>query len=104
MRDLSLTEAAYGVRAGLFLIGYLLLQVPAGYLVKRIPRAHVPRRFAGRVGHCLHRDARDAKQDRVLRYAACDNICCVNLGVVDHMLRTYLIPNSHPIRTERQEP
>jgi MFS family permease len=36
MRDLSLTEAAYGVGAGLFFIGYLLLQVPAGYLVKRI--------------------------------------------------------------------
>ncbi|MFM0479923.1 MFS transporter [Paraburkholderia strydomiana] len=36
MSDLSLTEAAYGVGAGLFFIGYLLLQVPAGYLVKRI--------------------------------------------------------------------
>ncbi|KND55402.1 Nitrate/nitrite transporter [Candidatus Paraburkholderia kirkii] len=34
MSELNLTEAAYGV--GLFFIGYLLLQVPAGYLVKRL--------------------------------------------------------------------
>ncbi|WP_394365108.1 hypothetical protein [Paraburkholderia kirstenboschensis] len=36
MSDLSLTEAAHGVGAGLFFIGYLLLQVPVAYLVKRI--------------------------------------------------------------------
>ncbi|MDR5758941.1 MFS transporter [Caballeronia sp. LZ035] len=36
MTDLNLTEAAYGVGAGLFFVGYLLLQVPAGYLVKRV--------------------------------------------------------------------
>lgn len=34
--DLNLSEAAYGVGAGLFFIGYLLLQVPAGYLVNRL--------------------------------------------------------------------
>lgn len=34
--DLGLSEAAYGVGAGLFFLGYLLLQVPAGYLVQRI--------------------------------------------------------------------
>jgi MFS family permease len=34
--DLHLSEAAYGVGAGLFFIGYLLLQVPAGWLVQRI--------------------------------------------------------------------
>lgn len=34
--DLGLSEAAYGVGAGLFFLGYLLLQVPAGYLVNRI--------------------------------------------------------------------
>lgn len=34
--DLHLTDAAYGVGAGLFFLGYLLLQVPAGYLVQRI--------------------------------------------------------------------
>lgn len=32
--DLHLSEAAYGFGAGLFFIGYLLLQVPAGYLVQ----------------------------------------------------------------------
>ncbi|WP_439392453.1 MFS transporter [Bradyrhizobium sp. PMVTL-01] len=32
--DLGLSEAAYGLGAGLFFIGYLLLQVPAGYLVQ----------------------------------------------------------------------
>ncbi|MDR3098333.1 MAG: MFS transporter [Paraburkholderia sp.] len=36
VNDLQLSEAAYGVGAGLFFIGYLLLQVPAGWLVKRI--------------------------------------------------------------------
>ncbi|WP_407655403.1 MFS transporter [Burkholderia alba] len=36
MADLHLTDAAYGVGAGLFFIGYLLLQVPAGWLVRRI--------------------------------------------------------------------
>ncbi|MDN7457375.1 MFS transporter [Burkholderia cenocepacia] len=34
--DLHLTDAAYGVGAGLFFVGYLLLQVPAGWLVRRI--------------------------------------------------------------------
>ncbi|WP_261543244.1 MFS transporter [Burkholderia multivorans] len=34
--DLHLSEAAYGVGAGLFFVGYLLLQVPAGWLVQRI--------------------------------------------------------------------
>lgn len=34
--DLGLSEAAYGVGAGLFFIGYLLLQVPAGYVVNRV--------------------------------------------------------------------
>jgi MFS family permease len=34
--DLHLSEAAYGVGAGLFFVGYLLLQIPAGWLVKRI--------------------------------------------------------------------
>lgn len=34
--DLGLSEAAYGVGAGLFFLGYLLLQVPAGFLVQRI--------------------------------------------------------------------
>jgi MFS family permease len=34
--DVGLSEAAYGVGAGLFFVGYLLLQLPAGYLVKRI--------------------------------------------------------------------
>ncbi|GAB3627670.1 Putative metabolite transport protein NicT [Pandoraea terrae] len=34
--ELQLSEAAYGVGAGLFFLGYLLLQVPAGYLVQRI--------------------------------------------------------------------
>ncbi|MBW7966706.1 MFS transporter [Bradyrhizobium sp. BR 10261] len=39
VHDLSLSEAAYGLGAGLFFIGYLLLQVPAGYLVQlRGPR------------------------------------------------------------------
>ncbi|MGY4236426.1 MFS family permease [Bradyrhizobium sp. USDA 4449] len=32
--DLHLSEAAYGFGAGLFFVGYLLLQVPAGYLVQ----------------------------------------------------------------------
>lgn len=36
MSDLTLSETAYGVGAGLFFIGYLLLQVPAGFLIKRI--------------------------------------------------------------------
>lgn len=36
VNDLQLSEAAYGVGAGLFFIGYLLLQIPAGWLVKRI--------------------------------------------------------------------
>ncbi|WP_321932013.1 MFS transporter [Paraburkholderia guartelaensis] len=34
--DLQLSDAAYGVGAGLFFIGYLLLQIPAGWLVRRI--------------------------------------------------------------------
>lgn len=34
--DLQLSEAAYGVGAGLFFLGYLLLQMPAGWLVRRI--------------------------------------------------------------------
>ncbi|AHB76629.1 MFS transporter [Pandoraea pnomenusa] len=34
--DLGLSEAAYGVGAGLFFLGYLLLQVPAGFLVQRV--------------------------------------------------------------------
>jgi MFS family permease len=34
--DLQLSDAAYGVGAGLFFIGYLLLQLPAGWLVRRI--------------------------------------------------------------------
>ncbi|MGY8667245.1 MFS transporter [Bradyrhizobium sp. UFLA05-109] len=34
VNDLRLSEAAYGLGAGLFFIGYLLLQVPAGYLVQ----------------------------------------------------------------------
>ena len=36
VNDLHLSEAAYGFGAGLFFIGYLLLQVPAGYLVQRL--------------------------------------------------------------------
>ncbi|MGF6757458.1 MFS transporter [Paraburkholderia sp. GAS42] len=36
MSELNLSEAAYGIGAGLFFLGYLFLQVPAGYLVKRI--------------------------------------------------------------------
>ena len=40
VNDLHLSEAAYGLGAGLFFIGYLLLQVPAGYLVQLYgPRA-----------------------------------------------------------------
>lgn len=34
--DLHLSEAAYGVGAGLFFVGYLLLQIPAGWLVQRV--------------------------------------------------------------------
>ncbi|WP_027781268.1 MULTISPECIES: MFS transporter [Burkholderia] len=34
--DLHLSDAAYGVGAGLFFVGYLLLQVPAGWLVQRV--------------------------------------------------------------------
>lgn len=34
--DLNLSEEAYGVGAGLFFVGYLLLQVPAGYFVNRV--------------------------------------------------------------------
>ena len=40
VHDLSRSEAAYGLGAGLFFIGYLLLQVPAGYLVQ----LHGPRK------------------------------------------------------------
>jgi len=36
MGEFNLSEAAYGVGAGLFFLGYLLLQIPAGYLVKRL--------------------------------------------------------------------
>ena len=36
VNDLQLSEAAYGVGAGLFFVGYLLLQIPAGWLVRRI--------------------------------------------------------------------
>ncbi|MDN7932890.1 MFS transporter [Burkholderia metallica] len=36
VNDLHLSDAAYGVGAGLFFVGYLLLQVPAGWLVRRI--------------------------------------------------------------------
>ncbi|MGF6505787.1 MFS transporter [Paraburkholderia sp. 32] len=34
--DLQLSDAAYGVGAGLFFVGYLLLQIPAGWLVRAI--------------------------------------------------------------------
>jgi MFS family permease len=34
--DLQLSDAAYGVGAGLFFIGYLLLQIPAGWVVRAI--------------------------------------------------------------------
>ncbi|XDZ80267.1 MFS transporter [Burkholderia cepacia] len=34
--DLQLSDAAYGVGAGLFFVGYLLLQIPAGWLVRRV--------------------------------------------------------------------
>ncbi|WP_321906086.1 MFS transporter [Paraburkholderia tropica] len=36
MSELHISEAAYGVGAGLFFVGYLLLQVPASALVKRL--------------------------------------------------------------------
>jgi hypothetical protein len=55
LSDLSLSEAAYGLGAGMFFIGYFIFEVPSNLILHRVG-ANVDRAHHDHVGHHLRDD------------------------------------------------